>query len=150
MKRCTRQEISSETTSILFFSLSSSSGWSNMFGGGNRNHQRHTPTSSSSNRLKGRRREKDKHYFIQALIFLTRVVAMRYKWTRLYSSDELQTSYSCKSPVPNPQVALCFPGLAWKNSTVQRRCLGPAGSPIAFRQQLGWQCCGLKSPPTRS
>ncbi len=36
-----RQKISSETTSILFFSLSSSSGRSNMFGGGNQIHQRH-------------------------------------------------------------------------------------------------------------
>lgn len=75
------------------------------------------PTSSTANRLRERRRGKDKHYFIQALIFLTRVVAMRYKWTRLYLSEELQTSYSCKSPVPNRQVALRFPGLAWKNST---------------------------------
>lgn len=48
-----------------------------------------------------------KHYFTTA-IFLAKEVSVRDKQTRLYSSEELQTSDSCKSPVPNPQAALLF------------------------------------------
>lgn len=103
----------------------------------------------AANQLRGRRRGKDKHYFTTVFIFLTKKVEMRYELTRLYSSEELQTSYSCKSPVPNPQAALLFPGLVWKQSTAA--LLGASWISHCFHiQQLGWQCCGLKSPPPRS
>lgn len=110
---------------------------------------KNTPNSAAANRLWGRRRGKDKHYFTTALIFLTKEVEMRYERTRLYSSEELQTSYSCKSPVPNPQAALLFPGLVWKRSTAA--LLSASWISHCFHiQQLGWQCCGLESPPPRS
>lgn len=103
---------------------------------------RATPTFSTANRLRGRRRRrKDKHYLIPALIFLTRGVAIRYKWTRLHSSEELQISYSCKSPVPNPQVGLLFSRTGLKEQQRTAPLLRPSWISHCFHiQQLGWQC----------
>lgn len=130
-------------------SLSSSTWWSNMFGGGTRT-TRDTPTSSTANRLRGRRRGKKQALLHPSLNISHQSYCSEVQVDKTVLVRGPPIILLMQKPCTQPSKLPCFSQVR-SGRTAQRRCLGPAGSPIAFTHS-SWvgNRYGFKSPPLRS